>query len=75
MPIIQGPGVTVPSDDFSYWGLVSFKAGERNITELHFHDCDDIRAIAHGCCGAPNFLAHLLGNRAVAFKRVMEFTR
>lgn len=41
MPIIQGPNVTIPSDDFTSWGLVHFKAGGRNITELHFHDCDE----------------------------------
>ncbi len=41
MPIIQGPNVTLPSDDFTFWGLANFKAGERNVTELHFHDCDE----------------------------------
>lgn len=41
MPIIQGPNVGVPTDEYTYWGLVSFQAGQKNVTELHFHDCDE----------------------------------
>lgn len=41
MPIIKGPNATVATDDFTFWGLAHFKAGQRNVTELHFHDCDE----------------------------------
>lgn len=41
MPIIQGKNANQPANDFTYWGLARFKKGERNITEPHFHDCDE----------------------------------
>ncbi len=41
MPIIQGPNVTIPSDEFPSWGLAEFKAGQKNVTASHFHDCDE----------------------------------
>ena len=41
MPIIQGKNANHPANDFTYWGLARFQQGERNITEPHFHDCDE----------------------------------
>lgn len=41
MPIIRGPNTTLPADDFECWGLASFKAGQKAITEPHFHDADE----------------------------------
>ncbi len=41
MPIIQGPNVTAPTDEFSAWGIAEFKAGHKNVTESHYHDCDE----------------------------------
>lgn len=41
MPIIQGSHATVPTDEFTAWGLAEFKAGQKNVTESHYHDCDE----------------------------------
>lgn len=41
MPIIQGPNAATPTDEFTAWGLAEFKAGRRNVTEAHYHDCDE----------------------------------
>ncbi len=41
MPIIQGPNTTQPAPDITYWGLARFTKGQRNVTEPHFHDCDE----------------------------------
>ncbi|MCC6443243.1 MAG: cupin domain-containing protein [Armatimonadetes bacterium] len=50
MPIIQGPGANAPSDEFTAWGLVRFQAGQKNITELHHHDCDEFVFMVEGRC-------------------------
>lgn len=71
MPIIQGPGVTIPSDDFPYWGLVSFKAGERNVTELHFHDCDEYVFMVSGkILMRSEGIEYILGPRDVLVTRM-----
>jgi hypothetical protein len=41
MPIIQGKNTNQAADDFQNWGYVQFSAGQKNITEPHFHDCDE----------------------------------
>ncbi len=41
MPIIQGPNVTTPTDEFAAWGLAEFAAGQKNVTKSHYHDCDE----------------------------------
>jgi mannose-6-phosphate isomerase-like protein (cupin superfamily) len=41
MPVIQGPGAKIPTGEFAGWGLAEFKAGQKNITEPHHHDCDE----------------------------------
>ncbi|MDX2111901.1 MAG: cupin domain-containing protein [Verrucomicrobiota bacterium] len=48
MPIIQGPHTTQPAPDFTAWGLAKFPAGGRNITEPHFHDCDEFVFMIEG---------------------------
>lgn len=48
MPIIQGPDVTTPTDEFTAWGLAEFKAGQKNVTELHSHDCDEFVFMLEG---------------------------
>ncbi len=48
MPIMHGPNTTVPADDITAWGLVTFTAGMKNITELHFHDCDEYVCMVSG---------------------------
>lgn len=48
MPIIQGKNTTEAAPDYTYWGLVHFKAGQRNITEPHFHDCDEFVFMVSG---------------------------
>lgn len=48
MPIIKGPNANFPTDEFTYWGLANFKAGERSVTELHFHDCDEFVFMVSG---------------------------
>jgi mannose-6-phosphate isomerase-like protein (cupin superfamily) len=50
MPIIQGPNVTMPTDDFASWGLARFEKGRTNITQLHYHDCDEFVFMNEGRC-------------------------
>ena len=50
MPIIQGKNATQPTDEFPAWGLVHFEAGRRNITESHYHDCDEFVFMIEGKC-------------------------
>jgi mannose-6-phosphate isomerase-like protein (cupin superfamily) len=48
MPIIQGPNVTTPTGEFADWGLAEFKAGQKNVTKPHFHDCDEFVFMVKG---------------------------
>jgi mannose-6-phosphate isomerase-like protein (cupin superfamily) len=48
MPIIQGPHLTTPADDITSWGLATFTKGQRNVTELHFHDADEYVCMISG---------------------------
>ena len=48
MPIIQGKNTTLPADDFTNWGLVRFGKGMKNVTEPHFHDCDEYVFMVEG---------------------------
>jgi mannose-6-phosphate isomerase-like protein (cupin superfamily) len=48
MPIVQGPNATNSTDEFAGWGLAEFKAGQKNVTELHFHDCDEFVFMIEG---------------------------
>ncbi len=50
MPIIQGPRANTPTEEYPAWGLVHFQAGQRNITELHSHDCDEFVFMLEGRC-------------------------
>ncbi len=50
MPIIQGERANAPTDEYPAWGLVHFAAGRRNITELHYHDCDEFVFMLEGRC-------------------------
>jgi mannose-6-phosphate isomerase-like protein (cupin superfamily) len=50
MPIIRGPRANAPSEEFPEWGLVLFEAGRKNITELHYHDCDEFVFMIEGRC-------------------------
>jgi mannose-6-phosphate isomerase-like protein (cupin superfamily) len=48
MPIIQGKSATSPTGEFSGWGLASFKKGQTNVTESHYHDCDEFIFMIEG---------------------------
>lgn len=50
MPLIGGSNATSPTDEFPAWGLFSSKAGRKNITELHYHDCDEFVFMIEGKC-------------------------
>lgn len=50
MPIIQGANANKPTEEFPSWGLAHFKAGQKNITELHYHDCDEFVFMIEGKC-------------------------
>jgi quercetin dioxygenase-like cupin family protein len=50
MPIIQGPNANASSDEFAAWGYVEFAKGRENITEDHFHDCDEWVFMVKGKC-------------------------
>ena len=48
MPVIQGKNANNPTDEFTGWGLAQFQAGEKNVTELHYHDCDEFLFMVEG---------------------------
>jgi len=50
MPIIEGPKTAAPTGEFPEWGLARFAAGMRNVTELHYHDCDEFVFMIEGRC-------------------------
>ena len=50
MPLTGGSNATSPTDEFPSWGLVRFEAGLKNITELHYHDCDEFVFMIEGKC-------------------------
>lgn len=50
MPLIQGKNATIGTDEYPAWGLVRFEAGRKNITELHYHDCDEFVFMIGGKC-------------------------
>ena len=50
MPIIQGPRANMPTDEFAHWGLARFEAGLTDVTELHYHDCDEFVFMIEGRC-------------------------
>jgi len=50
MPIIAGKNAPSPTGEFTAWGLVKFEKGRKNITELHFHDCDEFVFMIDGRC-------------------------
>lgn len=71
MPIIQGPNAGTRADDLTAWGLATFRAGERNVTELHFHDCDEfVCMIAGRIRMRSEGIAYELGPRDVLVTRM-----
>lgn len=50
MPIIAGKNANQPTDEFPAWGRVRFEAGRKNITEPHYHDCDEFVFMIEGRC-------------------------
>ena len=48
MPIISGPHVSAPANDLTAWGLATFPSGAKNVTEPHFHDCDEYVCMISG---------------------------
>lgn len=50
MAIIQGKNATCPTGEFDAWGLARFGAGQKNVTELHYHDCDEFVFMIEGKC-------------------------
>jgi len=50
MPIIQGPNANEPTAEYPHWGLSRWKKGQKNITESHYHDCDEFYFMLEGKC-------------------------
>lgn len=50
MPIIGGRNATQPTSEFPAWGFAYFEAGQKNVTEPHFHDCDEFLFMIEGKC-------------------------
>ena len=50
MPIIQGPRANAPTEEFPFWNIFRAKAGQKNITTLHHHDCDEFVFMIEGKC-------------------------
>ena len=50
MPIIKGPNANMPTDEFANWGIARFEKGQKNITRLHYHDCDEFIFMNRGNC-------------------------
>ena len=50
MPLIQGNEAKAPSAEFGHWGLAKFEADMKNVTELHYHDCDEFVFMIEGKC-------------------------
>lgn len=48
MPIVHGPGALPASGEFTAWGLARYKAGEKNVVEPHYHDCDEYYMMVEG---------------------------
>jgi mannose-6-phosphate isomerase-like protein (cupin superfamily) len=48
MPIIQGKNANEPTGEFCGWGLAKFQAGRKNVTSLHYHDCDEFVFMIEG---------------------------
>ena len=48
MPLIQGKNAPHPTGEFNGWGLAKFKAGQKNVTESHYHDCDEFVFMIEG---------------------------
>ena len=48
MPIIQGKNANAPTDEFAAWGLAKFQKGMKNVTQSHFHDCDEFVFMIEG---------------------------
>jgi hypothetical protein len=40
--------VTTPTDELAGWGLAEFNAGQKNVTWLHFHVCDEFAFMVAG---------------------------
>ncbi len=50
MPLIGGPRAQLPTGEFPEWGHARFDAGRRNLTEPHYHDCDEYVFMIEGRC-------------------------
>lgn len=50
LPFIQHQGFPPATDEFPAWGLARFQAGMKNVTELHYHDCDEFIFMVEGQC-------------------------
>ena len=50
MPIIQGLNADIPTNEYPHWGLSQWRKGEKNITESHYHDCDEYYFMIEGKC-------------------------
>lgn len=48
MPIVRTS--SADGAEFPAWGLARFAAGAKNITELHYHDCDEWVFMIEGKC-------------------------
>ena len=48
MPFIQGKNAIHTTGEFNGWGLARFKAGQKNVTEPHYHDCDEFVFMIEG---------------------------
>ena len=50
MPVIQGINANYPTEEYTAWGLAKFEAGQKNVTEPHYHDCDEFVFMIEGRC-------------------------
>ena len=50
MPVIQGKNANYPTDEYTAWGLAKFEAGLTNVSDLHYHDCDEFIFMIEGRC-------------------------
>jgi mannose-6-phosphate isomerase-like protein (cupin superfamily) len=48
MPIVYGPNASVPPGHVTAWGFAEYSAGQKNVVEPHFHDCDEYYMLIEG---------------------------
>lgn len=63
--------VVVTPQEFPAWGLAQFPRGMKNVTELHFHDCDEwVFMVAGKCLMRSEGIVHTLNSGDVFVTRM-----